>query len=283
MKPHRSCLARPLDPKYPTNLAVIIILPLAALAAAGIGFYRGVHDWHLLLSALGGAGTAFVSWALARELAPDDNPAAFVSMALAYATFLAVPHTSIMVVVVAVMLVRILNRSVGLPARPLESAAIVLLVGWTIYSNRNPLPAVVAAVAFALDAILAPALRWQWAFAVACLGLASLVTIPTGVSWNPVGPIAIPWLPWALGAVGAAFIVVIVRTQQLTSTCDLTGEPLSPPRARAGMAVGLMVATTGILPLTHGLAQSALVWAVLLGIILGHIRFSVLKTTPTQA
>jgi hypothetical protein len=271
MNARRSCLARPLDPSYPTNRAVIIILPIAGLVAAGVGFLRGVHDWHLLLTALGGAGTAFVAWALARELAPDDNPAAFVSMALAYGTFLRVPHTSVMLVFLTIALVRILNRSVGIPARPVESAAIVLLVGWTIYSNRNPLPAVVAAVAFALDAILAPVLRWQWVFAVACMGLASLVTIPTGASWNPVGPIEIPWLPWALGGVAAVFIVVIVRTQQLTSTCDLTGEPLSPPRVQAGMAVGLMVATTGILPLTHGLAQSALVWAVLLGVILGRV------------
>jgi hypothetical protein len=270
MKPPRSCLARPLDPKYPTNRAVLIILPIAGVGAAGVEFFRGVHDWHLLLAALGGVGTAFVSWALARELAPDDNPAAFVSMALAYATFLAIPHTSIMLVFVAVTLVRILNRSVGIPARVVDSVAIVLVVGWTIYSNRNPLLAVVAAVAFALDAVLAPPLRWQWIFAVACLGLASLVAVPGIVQWNRVSPSGAPWLLWVLGAIAIGFVAVIVRTQELTSTCDLTGEALSPGRVRAGMAVGLMLATTGIVPLSHGLAQSALVWAVLLGIIVGR-------------
>jgi len=270
MKPPRSCLARPLDPRYPTNRAVIIILPIAALVAAAVGFIRGVHDWHILLAALGGAGTAFVSWALARELAPDDNPAAFVSMALAYATYLAIPHTSIMLVFVAITLARILNRSVGVPARRVDSLAIVLVLGWTIYSNRNPLPAVVAAVAFGLDAVLAPPLRWQWVFSVACLGLASLAAVPGLVQWNPVSSSGAPWLLWVLGAIAIGFVAVIVRTQELTSTCDLTGEALSLPRVRAGMAIGLMLATTGIVPLTDGLAQSALVWAVLLGIILGR-------------
>ena len=279
----RSCLVRPLDPRYPTNRAVLIILPIAGAIAAGVAMGQGASVWRLLVAALGGAGTAFVSWALARELAPDDNPAAFVSMALAFATFLAIPHTSVILVLAAVMLVRILNRSVGIPAGIADSLGVVAVVAWAMYANRNPLPAVVGAIAFALDATLAPALRRQWLFALLCLVLASLVAVPSGVSWNVVAPIETPRLLWVLAVIAAGFVVVIVRTQRLVSVCDLTGAALAPPRVHAGMVVALMLATTGLIPFSHGLAQSALIWAVLLGIVLSHIRFSLWKTTPSQA
>ncbi|MEP7325516.1 MAG: hypothetical protein ABI836_06185 [Gemmatimonadota bacterium] len=271
MKRPRSSLNRPLDPRYPTNRAVLIILPLAGLGAAGAALVRGGQGWHLLLAGLGGLGTAFVSWALAREVAPDDNPAAFVSMALAYAAFLWIPHTSIMLVFLTITLARILNRTVGIPATPMDSVAIVLLVAWTMYSNRNPLPAVVAAVAFALDATLEPGLRRQWIFAIVCLVLASLGALPIGVAWNPVVPVESRWVLWVLAVIAAGFVVVIAGTRQLTSTGDLTGAPLSPARVRAGMIVALMIATAGWIPLANGLVQGAQVWAVLLGIIFGRV------------
>jgi hypothetical protein len=241
MKLPRSSLVRPLDPRYPTNRAVLIIIPIAGLLAAGVALVRVVSGGQLVLAALGGAGTAFASWALARELAPDDNPAAFVSMVLAYTTYLLVGHTSVMLLVLALMLVRTVNRSVGIPPQPLDYVSIAVLVAWVGYSSRDIVP-------------------WSDAF-----------------RGTP------RWALWAIAAIALAYVGVIVTTRQVRSVGDLTGEPLQLRRVRAGMVTGLAVSLTGVLPIAHAPARSAPIWATLLGIVVGHIRFSRWKTTPSQA
>ena len=238
MKLPRSALVRPLDPRYPTNLAVIILLPIAGIIGAVVALALGREGWKLVGAALGGAGAAFGGWALARELAPDHNPAAFVSMGLAYATWILLDHTSVMLLLLAVMLVRLINRSVGIPPQPLDYGGVAGLLAWVGYSNRDLVP-------------------WK--------------DILEGVP---------SWAPWAIAAIAIGYVGVLVRTRQMRSVGDLTGEPLQPHLVRAGMAMGLVVGLTGFLPVAHALSRSALVWATLLGIVVGHIRL--LGSSPAK-
>ena len=72
-------LARAVDIKYPTNLAVVILSGFVFFAAGIFQWADGLQ----LLAALG-AGfslglTFFLAWALAREIDPDQEYSAFLS------------------------------------------------------------------------------------------------------------------------------------------------------------------------------------------------------------
>jgi len=82
-----SALARPVDPSYPTNRALLLGLAPLLIAGCLYGMLRG-GDW---AEALRSAGwlvlAAFLGWALARELAPDEDLAAFLAVALTVAAW----------------------------------------------------------------------------------------------------------------------------------------------------------------------------------------------------
>jgi hypothetical protein len=112
----RSALVRPLSPRYPTNLAVMILAPAAGAALGAMSFGQSHEAAGALIAAGRGALAAFGGWALAREIAPDNNAAAFASMGLVLLTMFFVPTASLLPIFLAIMLARILNRSVGVPA-----------------------------------------------------------------------------------------------------------------------------------------------------------------------
>jgi hypothetical protein len=261
----RSALVRPLDRRYPTNLAVMILAPVAGAAFAGANLWHGHELTRSLEAALRGGLIVFTTWALAREIAPDDNPGAFVAMALGLLVGIHVPSSSAMLVLTTQMLARLLTRSVGVAPTWFDSTAAVILAGWTAYSLDNGAVALVAGIAFALDAGLNPPLRQQWIFALLCLvgGLGLFLRHPGEPLFVHQG-----WITLCLGAIAAIYILVLVRTRQVRSIADVTGEPLSPLRVQAAMAVAWLVAALGAIGGTTMLAQSALIWAVLAGLIL---------------
>jgi len=260
-------IGRPLEWRYPTNRAVLILMPVAAVIAAAVAAWRGDGAGAIGAQALVGALAAFGGWALARELAPDHNPAAFVSLALAFATSLAIESPSLLVLFTALGLVRVVNRTVGLAARLTDSVAVLVLAlaaGWIVVS---PGVAVAAAVAFALDAFLENPIRRQLVFAALALACAVAIRFEpavTGQDWTLVagGLVAV---------VSVAFGFAIARTKAVRSVGDATGVPLSLERVRAGMFVGLLVAVAALAPGPDGLHVSALVWATLAGVAVGAI------------
>ena len=111
-----SSIGRPLDPAHASNRAVLLLMPAAALLGAVLAWYRGGDLLHALQQAILFALILFGSWALARELNPDDHPAAFISLACGTLVALTVSSPGILIVFVTLGLVRIVNRSTGLVA-----------------------------------------------------------------------------------------------------------------------------------------------------------------------
>ena len=165
-----TAIGRPLDPSWPSNKAVLVLMPLGAVLGAAAAWTAGAAGVDLLLAAVELLLIVFASWALARELDPDDSPAAFISMAVAVAVALAVADPGILVVFATLGLVRIVNRSTGMTARKSDSVLVVLLVFLVMYSQQSPFFGAVAALAFILDGSLKQPLRHQWIFALLCLG-----------------------------------------------------------------------------------------------------------------
>ena len=239
-------IGRPVEPKYPTNKAILLLMPVAALIAGVV---------NLIQAAAGGSGATspvvaflvvFGGWALGRELAPDDNSAAFVGTALAFIGLWWWPSPSLLLLFTALSLSRIVNRSTGLTARPSDSVIVTSLVIWTMVSLQNPLLGVVAALVFSLDARLEEPNRRQWLFAAACL-------TAVGVQVWLIGSdsLAVTVLPEPQSVIAAvtllAFLALSLRLRTVSSKGDVGGLVLNAWRVRGGMlVVWLLALQTGL-------------------------------------
>lgn len=256
---HRfSSLGRPLDPAWATNRAVMVLMPVAAVLIAVVGPWTpGLEGTGRLWAALLGAGTVLGTWALGRELAPDDPRAAFAGMGLGVVVLLTVPGASLVLLFATLALARLVNRSVGLPPRLLDGVAIVGLIGWSMSTTQSVWVGVVAATAFGIDAVLPGGLRRHWVFAALSLVLAAVLGIMGDTSSTPSAPEAPALL--AIAAAGLLFIYVLIRTRIIHSVGDVSGAPLSALRVRWGMAIVLVMAVQDPGPAT-------LIWASIAGV-----------------
>jgi hypothetical protein len=262
-----SALGRPLDPTYPTNRAVLVLLPVAALVA-GIVAATGPGEaslWDVAVAGAEGALAAFGAWALAREIAPDDEAAAFVAMGLGFGSWLLV-DAALLPVFVALAFSRLVNRSTGLPATLFDSTVVVALALYASWQARTPLPALVGALAFALDAALAPGLARQWLFAGLCAA-GGIVMALSGIApdYTPNRPDLIPRTAATVATVMA--IALIATTRSVASVGDATGFPLSVARVRAAQGITLLVAVAAAAGI-GSIEAGAVVWAGLVGVAL---------------
>lgn len=259
-----SSIGRPLDPAHASNKAVLLLMPAAALLGAVLAWYRGGDLLHALQQAILFALILFGSWALARELNPDDHPAAFISLACGTLVALTVSSPGVLIVFVTLGLVRIVNRSTGLVARKSDSVILMVLSIVIIYATASPLFGAVAALAFILDGSLKDPLRHQWLFALLCLGGMIVFMVDHDVF---VGHLGAPdtLFEWLAVLFLLIFALDILLTRRIRSKGDVGGRRLDVNRVRGGMLVGLCAALQGI----HVPADIAVIVAVIAGICMG--------------
>ena len=271
MSEHRiyrvTSIGRPLEPKYPTNKAILILMPVAALIA-GVVTLVGLGE--STAGALEALVIVFACWALGRELVPDDNAAAFVGTALAFVFLWWWPSPSLLLLFTALALSRIVNRSTGLTARAGDSVIVTALVIWTMVSLQNPLAGVAAALALVLDSRLADPNRRQWLFAAACLAAVVIHVWLIGSANLEVmfqlGP------RYVITAVTLlAFFVLSLSLSSVSSVGDIGGRALNPARVRGGMlVVWLLSLETGLQG--PGAIQAAMpMVAVMAGVVLTRL------------
>lgn len=267
-------IARPVDPAYPTNRAVLALVPVAAVLG-GVWQALGLGTATVTGGAANAALVAFGTWALTRELAPDDNAAAFVSMAVGMIAFLAFGTASVMPLFVALFQVRIVNRSTGNAATIADTVFVLALSLWAAYAYDQPLLAASGAAAFLLDAVLAPATARQIIAAVVCLFVPFLWSGSLAVP--RLYPVPIPvndllFLSISVAGYSAAFLGM----KPVRSLGDATGAPLSRVRVRGGMIIGGFVA---IQSLTSAVADKDLpdwwMFSCLAGVALGRLSAAV--------
>ena len=239
-------IGRPLEPAYPSNKAVLILLPLGALLGAIAAWMDGLSGVQLLQQALSFLLIVFGAWALARELDPDDHAAAFISMAAAVFAALIVDSPGILIVFTTIGLVRIVNRSTGLVARMGDSVIIMLLSLLVIYSTKSPFFGVVAALAFILDGSLKEPLRHQWVFGLVCLGGTIVYMVDHDIGLGHLSPpdALFEWLALLFLLI---FALNTLLLKKVHSKGDINGKKLDLGRVRGGMAVGLFAALQGIM------------------------------------
>lgn len=238
-------IGRPLDPAWPTNKAVLVLLPVAAVLGAGLAWAQGEGLPELLLRALNCVLVLFVAWALARELNPDDQSVAFISLTAGVLVAVTIDSPGVLAAFATLGLIRIVNRSTGLAARKSDSALLLLLSIAVIYRNDSPLFGGVAALAFVLDGSLKDPLRHQWAFALVCLGGMVVYMVDHDIG---LGQVSVPGslFEWLAVLFLLVFALDTILTRTVRARGDVNNRPLDLNRVRGGMVVGLLAALQGM-------------------------------------
>jgi hypothetical protein len=260
-------IARPVDPAYLTNRALLIILPVVALLSAGLSVSGDVGKGPLS-AALSGALTAFAAWALTRELAPDYDGAAFVALGFAWAANVAFGARLVMLLFVAMVLARVVNRSTGLPLRLFDTLSVLGFCAWVAISTQQPLILLVASLAFFLDARLEEPLGRHYLAAAACLAVFTWML--AGQAPVFAGDLMVrDWL--AIGASGLGILLFVIINPEPVSYCDVSPRRLNRARVSGGLVVGWLLAVQAVLTSgSAGWLQTA-IWACLVALLLSFV------------
>lgn len=242
-------IGRPVDVRYPTNRAMLILLAPAAILALALALWQGVDASGTSVFVASTILAAFGAWALGRELAPDDQAAAFAGMGLAIIVMLILGPASggygLLVMFVTLGLVRQVNRTTGLEARLSDSIVLLLLSIWVIYSDVNPLFGLVAALSFFLDGFLPGPLRRQWVFALISLGAFVVYMVDHDLE-DGVYSLPHSLAQWITALIAVIFALNLLSGRKFISLADVGRKPLNSARVRGGMLVALVAVVQGL-------------------------------------
>lgn len=238
-------LARPPNPAGRAGRAVLYLLPAAALLGAVMGWLRTASLGGVAQYAAVFALVLYGTWALARELDPDDSPVSFISMALGLLAALLVEESGVFVVYVTIALVRLVNRSSGLEPRHSDSLLLTLASIGVIYHSAMPLFGLVAGLAFALDGSLKNARPSQWVYGLVCMGatVVYMVDHDIGLTALQAPDSLFEWIALLFILIFALDTLLMKRVR---TRGDVNGLRLDIARVRSGMAVGALAALQGV-------------------------------------
>jgi hypothetical protein len=273
-------LGRPFGPRYPTHRAIALLSVAVILAGAIARLIRGTPFRDSIAWGVGAGLSLFLAWALARELDPDHDLSAFVGAGLMLIALLLFDPPSLLVILWLLLALRIVNRTVGLPARPLDSLAVLGLGGWLTWQGHW-IAGLMTAVAFLLDGLLSPALRIHLlasGLAFATTGVLSVLQGDLALGSGPAMPIVI-----SSGVMAGLLLVVVATSRDVQSVGDATGDPLNPRRVQAAQILALLTAllyawragAAGVMALRP-------LWAAMIGVALYRLAILFLSRNQVQ-
>ncbi len=122
-----SGIARSLSFKHPTNRAIIIIVASVFPFVTLVRLVAGDTPLASIVWAFSAAVAIFFAWAISRELNPDSNASAFISVALMLPTLFYIAQPTLLVLFWLLVITRILNRITGRTIKPVDLAVAMIL------------------------------------------------------------------------------------------------------------------------------------------------------------
>lgn len=243
-------------------------LMLAFGAAAGtIGAgYGWLLEGRTLLAGLGlGLGVAagaMLAWVIGRELDPDHPRSAFLGMWILVPTALALGSPDLLLTLWSVLLLRCLNRTTGLQARPLDDAFLLGVSLWLFLQVHPALLALTGAILL-VDGILEPGHRRHLVLggALAVVGLAWTLARPAGFAAGA-ELVAL----WPLVVADAVFLLVVMTLPSVQAQADFSGERLRRERVIAAQVAAPLLASIAVLLAgIEGLRMALPIWSAMIG------------------
>lgn len=265
-----SSVTRSVDLAYPTNRAIVIISLLFFLGTICLQLILGREISSASASGLRAGVSVFLAWALARELDPDNEFSAFVAAFLGCTGFLLFPSPFLLALFLELLLIRVINRSTGLPAKTSDSLAILLLSGWISFQGEWAF-SLFTALAFFLDSSLPEPNRRNRAFGGIILMISLLAFTKTACKESIL-------MDTQLGifTLAATLLIIphILRSGKIKSRGDLTEIPLDPLRIQAAQLTALLNAVLfTALEGWAGIESLMPLWGAILGVALyGNLK-----------
>ncbi|HSJ27824.1 MAG TPA: hypothetical protein VLB67_06395 [Acidimicrobiia bacterium] len=233
-------IGRTIDPRLASN-RVALLLPMGAgLLLFGLGDLR---------RAMAGGLATFAAWAIARELDPDRPRSATLAATLAVCAALAVGTPAPAPLFIALVTLRILVRTTGLPPKATDLAVVSAAAVAAADTPWGWAAGILLAFAIVRDAALPgdpPAAAAIWG-AVTAVGVTVRVALSDELGlWEYPDLTALVVL--VTGIVGAA---IVVRPVPVLSLGDYTLVPLEPRRLREGAVFGILTAVVVVLVAGH--------------------------------
>jgi uncharacterized membrane protein YiaA len=276
-----SSITRSIDLNYPTNRIIVEITLLFLLGTAGFQLILGKAISSALYSGLIAGASVFLAWAFARELDPDNELSAFFAAFLGCAGFLFFPSPLLLALFLEILLIRIVNRSTGLPSKTSDSIAVLLLSGW-ISSQGHWIFGLFTALAFFLDSFLPEPNRQNRIFGVIAfiVSLLAFIRTPGKESILLDAEVGLFILVAVL-----LFIPHVLSSRKIKSRGDLTGIPLDSLRMQAAQLTAMLSAgLSAVLGGVTGAESLMPLWGAILGISLyGNLQVLLKKRSkPSQ-
>jgi hypothetical protein len=265
-----SALARPVEPKYPTNLAVIILLPVIAIGLFAWLAFHGTPMAAAGQTALLGMFAAFLTWALGREMDPDHNATAFIAMGLA-AILTGLGYGFDLLTLGALLFaVRLVNRTVGPQAKIGDIITLVLLnLGAVLIDGAWWMP-FLSVFALIFDELQERSnLPQRLAIPALIIIGAQAFLVGDGVALSAMDSLVRGWI---VTVVVISFMVTgtIWKLPELRSVKDVSLTPCERRRIQAGMVLILLGGLASLLGGQDSLAGNLAIWSVLAASIAGR-------------
>ena len=265
-----SSLARPVEPQYASNLAVLILLPLLALSLLVWTVIQGGPWPDAAMTAIFGLLAGFLAWALGREMDPDHNATAFIALALTGLALALGYSLDLLSLAALLFAVRVVNRTVGPPAKPGDLVTLILLcLGAAIVDKAWWMP-LIGALALGADEYFERSTLPQ-RLAIPALAAIGLLTMLVG-GYADFAALDTLIRGWVVAVVVITILVAIniPNTEDIRSNMDVLGTPCDRRRVQLGMALILLAGVASVLGGQAGLTGALGIWAVLAASLAGR-------------
>lgn len=259
-------LGRPVDLTYSTNRAIVVI-SLSVLIGVGIWdmLAQGLLLSDALVEGVGCAGAVFLTWVLGREFDPDGEMFAFFPIPLTILLVYRLGQPDFSLLFLCLLLMRIVNRTIGLAAKPGDVLFVLVIMTWTARDGAW-YTVLCTAVAFALDSFLVQSYRSHRWVAVIVGVAASLLFLTKGGVYNLKLSDFLLWMVLS-GVLGVSAMLLFIS--EIRSRSDHRG-PIYLQRLQASWLLVLLFALLTVCLHPQGFVAITPVWSIF--IVIGGYR-----------
>lgn len=268
-------LGRVVDPRYPTNLAILLISILVGSVLFGFSVYMG-EDFLASISAAFTLGiSVFLTWAISREIDPENELAAFAGLLAVIPGSLLLGDPNLVKTLTMLLLLRLLNRTTGLKPKLFDSLTI-LAFGTLLVLQGNWIFGFFCAAALFLDSLLPDAGHQNLFFP----GVMTIITLIGVIIFNPLQPqfeITTAQVVFIAGSI-LLFIPLILQTGKILVVCDFQPDMLNPIRVQVGQLFAITTAViTWLMAGLAGITSLLPLWGSLFGLSLAYLTSELIK------
>jgi hypothetical protein len=270
-----SSLVRVVDPRYPTNFAILVLSSLAGGAQFLFKIYQGTELLNRITAAIPLAVTVFLTWALGREIDPEHELAAFAGLALVIPGYWLLAAPDLMAVLTILLLLRLLNRITGVIPKFLDSLTISGLGIWLVFRG-DWIFGFLTAAAFFLDSRLSDPKKQNLFFSgiMTIFTIVSLLIQKPAVTQTEIFPAEFFFV---IGVI-LLFMPLIVHSRDTEVICDFSEKEINPLRVQASQIFTITSVTlVWLIQGRHGIINLMPIWSSIIALSIAYLLTALLK------